>query len=103
MKKPVLIRIMIVEEQRMVRTFFERWLVDLPRFTLVASTGSAEEALMQIEAVRPDIMLMDYPLPGMDGPGFMRSARQIRPQLRVLIVSSLLDPLFLTRIREGRH
>jgi len=95
------IRAMIVEDQGMVRGFFERWLEGMPRFILVGSARSGEDALEQIEASRPDVVLVDYQLPGMDGLEFMRAARQVRPQLRALVVSSLVDTLALTRIRES--
>lgn len=98
---PPQIRTMIVEDQGMVRAFFERWLAALPRFALVGSVRTGEEALAQVEAARPDVALVDYQLPGMDGLEFMQAARQVRPQLRALVVSSLVDPLALTRIRES--
>lgn len=97
---PQSIRTMIVEDQGMVRAFLERWLADLPQFTLVASAGSGEEAFEQVGNSQPDIVLVDYQLPGMDGLEFIRSARQIRPQLRALVLSSLVDPLSMTRIHE---
>jgi DNA-binding NarL/FixJ family response regulator len=93
-------RVMILEDQGMIRGFFERWILTLPGFTLVASAGSGEEALEQLESSRPDVVMVDYQLPGMDGLEFIRSARQIRPQLRALVVSSVVDPLALTRIHE---
>lgn len=96
------IRAMIVEDQGMVRAFFERWLTAMPRFELVASARSGEEALMLVEAARPDVVLVDFQLPGMDGLEFMQAARQVRPQLRALVVSSLVDALALTRVREAR-
>jgi DNA-binding NarL/FixJ family response regulator len=37
----------------------------------------------------------------MDGLDFIRAARQIRPHLRALVLSSLVDPLALTRVRES--
>jgi DNA-binding NarL/FixJ family response regulator len=95
------IRVMIVEDQGMVRAFFERWLAGLPRFALVASAGSGEAALARVEEARPDVVLVDYQLPGMDGLEFVQAARQVRPQLRALVVSSLVDALALTRIREA--
>lgn len=95
------IRVMIVEDMGMVRAFFERWLAGLPRFALAASARSGEEALAQVEATRPDLVLVDYQLPGMDGLEFVQAARQVRPQLRALVVSSLVDPLALTRVRES--
>lgn len=95
------LRLMIVEDQGMVRTFLERWLATLARYELVASARSGEEALGLVEAARPNIVLVDYQLPGMDGLEFMQAARQVRPQLRALVVSSLMDPLVLTRVREA--
>lgn len=95
------IRVMIVEDQGMVRAFFERWLAGLPRFTLAASARSGEEALALVEETRPDLVLTDLQLPGMDGLEFVQSARQVRPQLRALVVSSAVNALALTRVREA--
>lgn len=95
------VRVMIVEDQGMVRAFFERWLAGLPRFVLAGSARSGEEALLHVERERPDILLVDLQLPGMDGLELVRAARQVRPQLRALVVSSLVDPLALTRVREA--
>lgn len=95
------IRIMIVEDQGLVRIFLERWLAGLSRFVLVGSVRSGEEALLQIETACPDVIMVDFQLPGMDGLEFMHAARQVRPQLRALVVTSLVDPLALTRVRES--
>ncbi len=94
-------RVMIVEDQGMVRAFLERWLAGLPRFVLAGSARSGEEALPLVESARPDVVMVDFQLPGMDGLEFMHAARQVRPQLRALVVTSLVDPLALTRIREA--
>lgn len=95
------IGLLIVEDQAMVRAFFERLLGEGSRFTISGSARSGEEALLRLESERPDVALVDFQLPGMDGLEFVRLARQLRPQLRVLIVSSRVDPLALTRIRES--
>ncbi len=95
------VRTLIVEDQGMVRAFFERWLATQPRFTLAASARTGEEALLLVEAARPDVVLVDFQLPGMDGLEFVRAARQVRPQLRALVVTSLVDALALTRVREA--
>jgi DNA-binding NarL/FixJ family response regulator len=95
------IRVLIVEDQGMVRSFFERWLAGLPRFALAASARSGEEALLLVESTAPDVVLVDFQLPGMDGLEFVRAARQVRPQLRALVVTTLMDALALTRIREA--
>lgn len=94
-------RILLIEDQGMMRAFFERWLAGLARFDLVATARSGEEALQLLETARPDLALVDYQLPGMDGLAFTQAARQMRPQLRTLIVTSLVDPLTLTRVHES--
>ena len=95
------IRTMVVEDQGLVRNFFERWLATLPRFTLAGSARSGEAALRLVEKEKPDLAIVDLQLPGMDGLEFVRAARQFRPQLRALVVSSLVDPIALTRVHEA--
>lgn len=95
------IRTLIVEDQGMFRAFLEQWLAGQPGFSLVGAARSGEDALLLVASERPDIVLLDLQLPGMDGLDFIRAARQIRPHLRALILSSLVDPLALTRVREG--
>lgn len=98
---PACLRLILVEDQGMMRTFFERWLQAYPRFQLVASVRSGEEAINQVDQIAPDIALVDLQLPGMDGIEFIRAARQVRPQLRALLVTTQTDALSLTRVRES--
>jgi Response regulator containing a CheY-like receiver domain and an HTH DNA-binding domain len=100
-KRPATVRVLIVEDQRLFRSFLENWLAGLPKFSLVAAVESAEEALGAVERLEPDVMIVDLQLPGMDGLACVQAARQMRPQLRALVLSSLTDPLSLTRVRES--
>jgi DNA-binding NarL/FixJ family response regulator len=95
------VRVLLVEDQGMTRTFFERWLSGLRRFVLVGSARTGEEALPLVESARPDLLLVDFQLPGMDGLELVRAARQVRPQLRAVVVTTLVDALSLTRVREA--
>lgn len=95
------IRLLIIEDQGMVRAFFERLLEERSGFGISGSARSGEEALTLLDSLKPDVALVDLQLPGMDGLEFVRLARQVRPQLRALIVSSRMDPLTLTRVRES--
>jgi DNA-binding NarL/FixJ family response regulator len=95
------VRVMVVEDQGLMREFFERWIRELPRFELAGSARTGEHALQQIDALRPDVLLVDFQLPGMDGLEFAQAARQVRPQLRALLVTTLTDPLTITRVHES--
>lgn len=85
----------------MFRALMEKWLASHARFELVGAAGSAEEALELLVERKPDLLVVDLQLPGMDGLDFVRAARQARPQARALVLSSLMDPLALTRVRES--
>ncbi len=94
-------RVLIVEDQGMFRSFLSHCVESSGRFALVGAMASGEEALAELERLRPDLALVDFQLPGMDGLEWVRAARQLRPELRALVLSSLIDPLSLTRVRES--
>ncbi|AHF90134.1 response regulator containing a CheY-like receiver domain and an HTH DNA-binding domain [Opitutaceae bacterium TAV1] len=98
---PRRVRVLVVEDLTMFRAFLVKWLAGRPRFELAGAAGSGEEAVPLVASTRPDVLLVDLHLTGMDGLEFVRAARQSRPQVRALVLSSLVDPLALTRVRES--
>lgn len=95
------VRTLVVEDQGMFRAFLLNWLGSQAGFLVVGETGSAETGLQLAEECRPELLLVDLHLPGMDGLDFVRAVRQGRPEVRSLILTSLTDPLAVTRIRES--
>jgi DNA-binding NarL/FixJ family response regulator len=98
---PVQVRVLVVEDMGMFRALLTDWLTGWRRYVVAGSARSGEEALALMSAAQPDVLLVDLQLPGMGGLEFVRAARQIRPQVRALVLSSLVDPLALTRVRES--
>lgn len=94
-------RVLVVEDQGLFRAFMESWVADQPGFELAGSAASAEDALAMVSELRPDLALVDFQLPRMDGLALASAFRQVRPQLRTLILTSLTDPLAVTRVRES--
>lgn len=100
--KPV--RVFVVEDQGMFRTFLVQCLEETGDFTVVGAFESGEEALTELRSLKPDLLLVDLQLPGIDGLGFLSRAKILLPDVRALVLSSLDDPLALTRVREsGAH
>lgn len=95
------VRTLIVEDQGMFRAFLVEWFEARPQFEVVGAAASAEEGLRLAEQTAPDLLLVDMNLPGMDGLGLVRAVRQTRPEINSLILTSLTDPLAVTRIRES--
>lgn len=71
-------RIAIVEDTKGLRTTIGEWLSDSKDLLLVGSCESAEVALRDLPAQKPDVVLMDINLPGADG---IECVRKLKPQL----------------------
>ncbi len=59
-------KVLHVEDDESIRMIVEMALVDLAGFTLVACENGAD-AVSQVEQFKPDLILMDAMMPGMDG------------------------------------
>jgi len=95
------VRVLVVEDMGMFRALLTDLIAGWGRYAVAGAAGSGEDALALMSAVQPDVLIVDLQLPGMGGLEFVRAARQIRPQVRALVLSSLVDPLALTRVRES--
>ena len=60
---------------------------------LVGAVGSGEEAIRLLPELRPDLVLVDLNMPGMDGIETTRIIRQNEPRTIVIMVSADLDGL----------
>jgi two-component system, chemotaxis family, protein-glutamate methylesterase/glutaminase len=61
------IRVLIVEDSKVIREFLEYIIGQDPRLEVAGSVGSAEEALRILARVSPDVISMDIRLPGING------------------------------------
>ncbi|MHB8960476.1 MAG: response regulator, partial [Candidatus Limnocylindrales bacterium] len=90
---PARIRVMIVDDHPLVRTAV-RQALSVPGLEVVGEASSAEEALELAPQLRPDVLLLDIELPGMDGVGLVRELAPRLPGTRIVM---------LTASREDRH
>jgi CheY-like chemotaxis protein len=69
---------------------------------VVREAGSAEEALVLIEAAPPEVVLLDLQLPGMDGWGLLAvlRAQNRLERTRVVLFSAHVDPAEIRRAPE---
>src|SRR3984957_4774250 len=94
--------LLVDDEPGMVR--YLRPLLEVDEYTVeTASTG--EEALQRVEkGLRPDLVLLDLLMPGIDGLQTLEQLRQIVPGLKVVMLSCVSDTRKVVQaIRLGAH
>jgi len=98
------IAITIVEDQHDMRESLVEWLGDSPGLRCVGSHASAEEALRRIPDERPDVVLMDINLTGMNGIECVSRLKERLPQTQVLMLTTYDDgDLIFDSLRAGAN
>jgi len=82
------IRLMLVDDHPVMRAGLANLLSCEPGFSVVAQASDADSALTGWLEHRPDVLLLDISLPGLDGIEVLRQIKAEAPQARVLMLTS---------------
>jgi NarL family two-component system response regulator LiaR len=91
MPEPKKIRVMIVDDHAVVRSGLSAFLMVYPDFEMVGEAENGEEAVTRAPLLRPDVILMDLVMPGMDGVTTTRAIRQRYPNIQIVVLTSFKD------------
>ena len=83
------IRVLIVEDSAVIRQFLEHVIAQDPRLEIAGAVETAEEALLILDRVAPDVISMDIRLPGMNGFEATQRIMQERPTPVVVVSASV--------------
>jgi len=84
-------KVIVVEDNRGLREQLVQILGSAKDIRCVGAFGSAEEALKEVPARKPDVVLMDIKLPGMSGIECVAELKRMLPALQIIMVTVYED------------
>src|SRR5260370_13279096 len=88
---PPMIRVVVVDDHWVVRQGLRLFLGQQDGIEVVGEAADGEEALGVVEALRPDVVLMDLLMPRLDGIEATRRSRERWPQVEVVALTTVAD------------
>src|SRR5512135_3109547 len=82
------IRVMVVDDHAVVRSGLKTFLSVIPDLQLVGEAAGGEEAVVRCGLLKPDVVLMDLMMPGMDGVSAIRLIHERHPNVRLIALTS---------------
>ena len=96
------IRVLLVDDQELVRYGFRLVLDAEPALTVVGEAGDGELAVQLAVSLRPDVVLMDVRMPGIGGIEATRRITSLLPDTRVLVLTTFdLDEYAFGGLQAG--
>jgi NarL family two-component system response regulator LiaR len=82
------IRVLVVDDHAVVRSGLSAFLLAFDDLEQVGEAASGDEAVGLCTRIRPDVVLMDLMMPGMDGVAATRVIREKAPDIQVIVLTS---------------
>jgi len=91
------ISVQICDDQALVRAGLRRLLDEQPGLEVIAEAARADEAVAQMRAHQPDVLLLDVAVPSRNGLDALFEIAQAASETRVLVLSQHDDPAYIRR------
>lgn len=93
MEKSSPVRLLLVDDHELVRVGLRILLEGVPEVELLGEASTVAEAIAAVQALRPDVVVLDMRLPDGTGADASRAIRQVAPESHILILSAFDDDI----------
>lgn len=96
------IRVILADDHRLVRAGLRALLQSFDDVDVLAECSDGHETLVQVERLRPDVLLLDISMPGLNGLDVARRVPKTSPATQVLVLSMHAGPEYVVQaLRAG--
>lgn len=95
------IAIVIADDHALVREGTRRLLEAEPGLVVVAEAGDGAGAVAEVERLRPDVVIMDIAMPGMNGIEATRQIKARQPQVAILALTAHDDDQYILKLLDA--
>jgi DNA-binding NarL/FixJ family response regulator len=93
-----MIRLVLVEDQTIIRQGLRRLLDSQPDLQVVGEAENGQQAIEQVAILQPDLVLMDVRMPVMDGVSATQIICDRFPQIKVLVLTTFDDEQYIEQV-----
>ncbi|MGD1912698.1 MAG: response regulator [Rivularia sp. (in: cyanobacteria)] len=91
-----MVRLLLVDDQEIIRQGIKSLLESQSDFEVVGIAGNGKQAISQVEALHPDMVLMDVRMPIMDGIAATKAIIKQFPKVKILILTTFDDDEYIS-------
>ena len=95
------IAIVLAEDHHVVRQGLRALLDAEPGFTVVGEAANGLEVADLAERVRPDVLVVDFVMPGLTAPDIVRRVSRVSPRTRALVLSMHANPAYVVEAMQS--
>lgn len=92
------IRVVLVDDHMVLREGLKTLITAQPDMAVVGEADEGEAALQQLETWRPDVVIMDISMPGVNGIQATEQIKRLHPEVKVLVLSVHDDTSYLRQM-----
>lgn len=95
------IKVMIADDQELLRNSLEQIINSDPDISVVGSVGSGNALIKSCKRLAPDLILMDVEMPEIDGLAALKIIKKAHPGIKVLMLTTFENPEYITQAFLG--